>query len=261
LGFWHWHNIRIALAYGLVGKRPILTEHISWHHVPLRTRLARRLVYRIARSVVVVNPPELAYYSRFLRNVTLIPNPIPKQRSPLPLSREKLILAVGHLSAIKNFADAIRAMSLSGLSRKGWRLRIVGDGPQFNYLKSLIITLGLSQVVDIASPTDDIAELYARASIILVTSTVEVFSLVLAESMLSGVVPLSYASDGPSYILEKYPELLVRPMDVKELSTKLARLAEHENLDSLRPQMKDSIEERFSTQVVTQKWRNLFAMQ
>lgn len=260
IGFWHWDNIRIGLAFGLAGKPPILTEHTSWYHPPLKTRVARALAYRSARAVCVLNEVELRHYRKYLRRVVLLPNPVPKLSAPLGLEREKLIVAVGHLIDRKNFRDAIEVMAASGLAADGWRLAIIGSGPERAALQALIQRLGLEEAVRIEAPGQDIASWYARASIMLVTSKIEVFSLVLAEAMAMGVVPLAYAADGPAFLLKDQPELLVSPGEIGALAAKLANLARRGSLDVLREAVQETIRTRFSEEVIAERWRTLFGL-
>ena len=260
IGFWHWHNIRIALSCMFSGKSCILMEHISWHHAPLRTRLARALIYRAARAVCVLNPSDLRYYRKFLRGAVLLPNPVPKRIEVQHIRREKLILAVGHLTPLKNFIDAVTAFAKSGLSDEGWRLEIVGSGTQAQSLEVAIHDLGLSEIAHIKAPTTDIEAVYARASILLVTSKVEAFSLALAEAMLYGVVPIAYAVDGPAFILEHDQDLLVPPGRADLLAERLRAIAQSDSLSARRARMSETIEERFSQDVISKRWQELFGL-
>jgi glycosyltransferase involved in cell wall biosynthesis len=169
-----------------------------------------------------------------------------------------LILAVGHLEPRKNFKDAIRAMARSGLEAQGWSLAIVGDGPERAELAELIARLGLKRTT-IHSPTANIADWYARASLTLVTARLEVFSLVLAEAMLSGVVPIAYAADGPAFILDQFRENLVPMGDVDAVAEALVKFAAAGDLSQLRERLRQCIEERFSAEVIATRWRKLLA--
>jgi glycosyltransferase involved in cell wall biosynthesis len=204
-----------------------------------------------------LNRRDLEHY-RFLPRVRLIPNPVTPPAVPPGSRREKLIIAVGHLTPLKNFEDAIRAMHKSGLEEKGWSLAIIGSGPNESYLRVLIDELGLKRT-HVHSPTEDLASWYGRASMLLVTSRLESFSLVLAEAMLCGVVPIAYASDGPSFILEDFPELLVEMGDVNTLSERLVRFAEEDELTSLRERLRMSAAKRFSPDTIVPLWQGLLS--
>ena len=75
--------------------------------------------------------------------------------------------------------------------------------------------------------------------------------------MLSGVIPLAYASDGPSFILEDYPEHLVPIGDIEALAQRLSSFANQTELVSLRQKLRASIDKRFSPEVIAQQWRDL----
>jgi Glycosyltransferase len=122
----------------------------------------------------------------------------------------------------------------------------------------LIEYLGLTRT-SISPPTANLSEWYARASLTLVTSRLEVFSLVLGEGMLCGVVPLAYAADGPSFILQDFPDHLVRPGDREQLADRLVHFARMDDLEPLRERLRASIELRFTDQVVAQSWRDLLS--
>jgi glycosyltransferase involved in cell wall biosynthesis len=253
---WTQDNILVTLAFLFSGSKAVVAEHASRNHHKGHVQLLRRLIYPLAWRVIVLNPHDLAYHSRHLGNVRLIPNPVEPPRL-IKGEREKLVLAVGHLEPIKNVADAIRAMAASGLEQQGWSLVIVGSGSCKPALQTLISELELKRT-RIVEPTNDLASWYARASVLLVTSRLESFSLVLAEAMLAGVIPVAYASDGPSYILEDFPEHLVAIGDVEALRTKLMRFAT--TLDvSLRERLSHSVATRFSPDAVAERWKQLLS--
>lgn len=253
---WAQDNILVALAFLFSSTRVILVEHASWHFQPWHIRALRRLTYPLASEVVVLNRRELAHYRRFLSRVRLIPNLVVASSEMSTGHREKLIVAIGHLSPLKNFADAIRAFASSRLEEEGWSLAIIGKGSEEQQLNELIAELKLTHA-QIHAPTDDLASWYARASILLVTSRLESFSLVLAEAIQAGVIPIAYASDGPSFILEDFAEHLVPIGEAEILAQRLAAFAHDQDADLLRVQLRSAIASRFGPDVVAEQWRAL----
>jgi glycosyltransferase involved in cell wall biosynthesis len=169
-----------------------------------------------------------------------------------------LIIAVGHLEPLKQFDHAIHAMARSRLEEEGWSLTIIGHGSEAARLSRLIEEERLTRT-RIIPTVDDLESRYARASLLLLTSRLESFSLVLAESMLAGVVPIAYASDGPSFILEDHPENLVPTGDLDALADRLTRFARDPDLPPLRASLSASVEARFSPDVIVAQWREVLA--
>ena len=257
---WTQDNILATAAFLGSPTRVVNVEHTSHCFHGGLIRGLRRLVYPLASALIVLNPAELRHYRGFLSNVRLLPNCVPASSGGGSSRREKLILAVGHLEERKNFAHAIHAMARSGLETKGWSLAIVGEGPQEDELRALIAKLGLKRT-SIHPPTADIGRWYRKSSLTLVTSTLEVFSLVLAEAMQAGVVPIAYATDGPSFILEEFPDHLVDIGDVDGLATRLAHFASVKDLETVRRAMRSAIEDRFSASVIGGQWREFLVQQ
>jgi glycosyltransferase involved in cell wall biosynthesis len=253
---WAQDNILATLAFLGSGARTVLVEHSSWNFHTWPIRLLRRIVYPLASHVVVLNRRDLEHYGRYLGNVRLIPDPVPAPGAESRRPREKLIIAIGHLTPLKNFEDAVRAMALSRLEEHGWSLAIVGSGTAEPQLHQLISDLGLTHT-HVHSSRQDLASWYARASLLVLPSRLESFSLVLAEAMLCGVVPIAYATDGPSFILEDFADHLVDVGDVHRLAERLVRFANDPGLDALRRVLCSSIEFRFSPDAVLDQWKAL----
>lgn len=257
IGSWTQSNFILILALLLSGIRVIAFEHTCWYFHPRRIRALRKLIYPLAWRVIVLNPSELDHYRAFLDNVRLLPNPVPAVPGPRLPEREKLIVAIGHLERRKNFLDAIEAMAQSGLEKDGWSLAIIGDGPEKQMLRDAIRSAGLERTA-IHVPTPDLASWYNRASLTLVTARLEVFSLVLAEAMSAGVVPIAYATDGPRFILQDFPGHLVPIGDVTGMAEAMRRFAGEKTLDSQRLRLSSAIEARFSRASIATKWTELF---
>lgn len=253
IGSWTQANFILILALLFSRTKVIVVEHTSWHFHKWQISALRRLIYPLAWRVIVLNPTELGFYERYLRNVRLLPNPVP------PIAgggskREKLIVAVGHLEPRKNFIDAISAMALSELEDQGWELAIIGAGPEELFLTDAIRGARLKRT-RIHPPTSDVATWYHRASLTLITANLEVFSLVLAEAMSAGVVPIAYATDGPSFILQDFPDHLVPIGNVKGLAERMRRFAK---VALPRQPLRAEIIRRFAPKVVAAEWKRLF---
>lgn len=255
ISFWGQDNILALLMLFGSGKQVVVCEHTSFHNATASVQLARRLIYRYAEAVTVLNRRELAHYTRYLANVSLVPNPVRPLRPPRS-DRDKVILGVGHLVEKKGFADLIEAYARSGVFRKGWALRIIGDGPDRPRLEALIAKYHL-EMATILPPTNDITQVYAAAQIIVVPSHLDVFSLVLAEGAISGLIPLAYDIDGPAYLLEQFPELLVPEGNVELLAERLGWLCRGNGPDPT--DIARVMGDLTSPETITGYWRSLLA--
>lgn len=255
IGFWTQDNILLTLATLGSRTKVVLCEHNSWFYPPWHVRLLRRFLYPRAHRVTVLNRAELKHYGSYLDNVALVPNALQPAAAAPEENREKLIIGVGHLIPRKGFHDLIAAFERSHLGLAGWRLAIVGDGPEKPRLEALVRERKIANV-EFSPPTSHISEWYRRAALIGVSSDVEVFSLVLAEAIQAGVVPVAYAADGPAYILEAFPDQLVQIGDVGSLAARLAWTATAD-LAELNAAMRTSLEARMSRRAVVDMWRAL----
>lgn len=254
IGFWAQDNLMLLLSFLFSGTRVIVCEHTSHFNMPPLVRVLRRMLYRLAWRVVVLNRAEAVYYERFLHTVRLLPNPVEVHDLP-SRQREKLVIGVGHLTVRKGFSDLILAMQAAGLASSGWQCVIIGKGPEQARLQALADrTPGLVKFV---APSSAISEWYKRAALIVITSDIEVFSLVLAEAANCGVVPVAYDADGPSFLLEKFPELLVPIGDIDALAGTISRLTERDRLTELARAVQDDIVAKTSRSRVASLWRSL----
>jgi GalNAc-alpha-(1->4)-GalNAc-alpha-(1->3)-diNAcBac-PP-undecaprenol alpha-1,4-N-acetyl-D-galactosaminyltransferase len=255
IGSWTQDNIVLLAVFMFSRTKVVVAEHCSWSfHGPF-VRALRRLFYPFAYSVIALNPTDHDHYSQRLPNVELIPNPVevpPSSRR----QREKLVIAVGHLEPVKNFTDAISAMAASGLDAQGWTLAIIGSGSRQHELTEFAREHGLKNF-SIEQSVTNLPDWYARASLILVTSVSEVFSLVLAEAMAARVIPVAYATDGPRFLLADFPEHLVGIGDDAAMAKRMAQFASAD--DHLRDELRSSIEARFSPASIVEQWHRVLA--
>ena len=260
ISFWPQDNILTALCFVLSGTRVIVCEHTSYFHSPRYIAVLRTLIYNLANCIVVLNKRELLHYSTF-NCVKLIPNPINinADADSTRASREKLILAVGHLIDRKGFSDLIDAFERADISEEGWQLIVIGQGPLLHSLKHQAEGTHCKTNISFFEPTSRLNEWYKKASIIAVPSSIEVFSMVLAEAMSYGVIPVGYRADGPVELLADFPDCLVDIGDVNALSRRIRFAAAEQHLNGeLRLKLRQSVLDRCSPEIVARLWCDMF---
>jgi len=161
----------------------------------------------------------------------------------------------------KRVTDALRVWrnvcSLPGC--EDWRFTIIGGGPDLGYFKRVAKRMRLERISFEGRQEDEI-KYYKRASIFMMTSAYEGWGITLTEAQQMGVVPIvfhSYKSledlieDGKNGIIVKY-------RDFDEYRDKLSKLmTDKERRDNIAKEAIAS-SHRFSSDVIMDKWENLF---
>jgi colanic acid/amylovoran biosynthesis glycosyltransferase len=122
-----------------------------------------------------------------------------------PQARDRLnLLAVGRLHAVKNHAFLVRACAELAARGVPFECSIAGEGPERRRLEALIRKLELSEQVCLLGhiPREQMASLYDRADVVVLTSRSEGIPLVLMEAMASGKIVLAPEITG-------IPELII----------------------------------------------------
>lgn len=154
--------------------------------------------YLLADAVVTLNDMNRDFWSHFNDNVFSINNPLVEELDQWKQSTcdGHRILFIGRLSQEKRPFDALRVWRLVRKAIPDAELHIVGKSEDGNIeaaLNNSIKDLGLNDGVFLHGYCKDVNPFYEDASVLLVTSELEGYSLTIQESMLSGIPCVSYA--------------------------------------------------------------------
>lgn len=119
--------------------------------------------------------------------------------------RERTVLVAQRLEPEKKTDDAVRAFAASGLEASGWRLDVAGSGSQEGPLRDLAATLGITASVRFLGHRHDVAELMARAGVLLATCDVEGLGLSVLEAMAVGLPVVASAAGAHLETVGKVP--------------------------------------------------------
>lgn len=146
--------------------------------------------------------------TRAIHNPVHFPPDAPLPAAQELAAREDVILAVGRLTAIKDFVTLIRAFKL--LDRPAAKLIILGKGPEQARLEGLIAELGLGDRVRLAGYATEPWATYRSAKCLALSSRNEQFGNVLVEAMAFGLPVVATDCNGPREILDqgRYGELV-----------------------------------------------------
>lgn len=263
----HAHVYGAGVPAALIARRSriplVLTEHSS--HVARRslgwaeTRKAR-FAYSSAARILPV--------SRFLleairsygidRPSEVVPNAVDTSIFFPPDAAEKRdarrrLLFVGNLEPLhlKGFPTLLQALVLLRERQGGWRLDVVGDGPERARYAISVTESGLNEYVTFhgSRPKTAVAQAMREADLLVLPSRIETFGVVAAEALVSGLPVVSTNVGGIPEIVDEGSGRLVPPDDPVALADALYRvLANLELFD--RSAISAAARDRYSPGVV-----------
>lgn len=201
------HALYAVAAARLAGVRCLVWEHFNYT-VDLgkrKRRWGRAIAARWAHDVVTLTHRDQAMWREKAHPRAQI-HCIPNMAPPVSASRyddtTRIVLALGRLSPQKGFERLLEAWSLVEQDARstGWRLAIVGDGPQKDNLKRQAASLARASIQDARK---DVASLFAQAGLMASSSRFEGLPMVLLEAASAGVPIVAFDCEtGPAEIIE-----------------------------------------------------------
>ena len=187
-----FHAFLITLLAQLMSLRfcPIVfTLHNSWC-APLRSTILK-LTRQWRRADVVFSETErdrpwLSHMVVIPNGVEVAPQPVQRQWDP---ARETVFIYVGRLVHQKNPAQIVR--ELRDADVPGWRLLVVGSGPELENVVSVIDELGLSDRVSLFGRRSDVRQLLQSADVFLCLSDFEGLPMAILEAGAENLVVVS----------------------------------------------------------------------
>ena len=167
------------------------------------TRFSIRYVYRITNYYVLLSKrfiPKLKQYAKMndISKVRAIGNAI-----SIPVNgfkydfenKKKQLLYIGRMDPYnKRVNRIVEAWEHVYNKYPDWTLELVGEGPQLPDLKQYVQDKSIQRVTFHGFQKEQPIKFYEDASILLLTSDLEGFGLVIIEAMQFGVVPVVYGS-------------------------------------------------------------------
>lgn len=164
-------------------------------------------------------------------------------------TKEKYILSVGNLIALKGHDDTIKAFSKlvnSGIT--DIRLKIAGRGPLETELKELAEKLGISKYVDFLGyvPYERIAELMRNAILFCLPSWYEALGCVYLEAMASGIPAIGCYGNGIDEIItDGVDGFLVEEKNEQQLFEKLGNFFRVNSCSNMGDKARKTVEEKY----------------
>ncbi len=245
----------------------LMANHSGWFWSLLgriRTWQLVRAVKPLERLVVLTETDKSDWQQAGCTNVVVIPNPcaIKDKGTRDNAQRSKTVLAVGRLHEQKGFDLLLQAWKDVQRDKvqgtKGWKFRIVGEGPKRAALETQMKELGLGNV-ELAGCSTDMQNEYSSASLFVLSSRYEGLPLALIEAMWCGVPCVAFdCPQGPAELLADGRGWLVSNGDIRALSTQIAYVMNHPDEAAVRAgKAQDYAQATYSEAVIMPLWIQL----
>lgn len=217
----------------------VLSEHVGFDISNPIIKIMKLLGYSLADKVVVLTEYDKQKIEKFgIKSIYKVPN----ASSFLPLKGinedSKYILSIGRLTYQKNFERLLKIWA-EVENKKGWKLKIIGDGEDIDTLNLLINKYHIDDCALIKPARKDIECEYLDARIFAMTSRYEGLPLVLIESKSFGLASIAFdCVTGPREIIENNKDgYVVSYEDDFEFKSKLCELINDQSkLEKLQKQ-------------------------
>ena len=213
-------------------------------------------------KIVVLTPEGKSGSWQHWDKVAIIPNPLTNESEEYAISTgdAKVAIAVGRLVDVKNFSSLIRIWAKVTKIHPDWTLQIWGSGPQEHLLRELIIKMDLKDCVLLMGYTKHVFHQMSQASIHLVSSRSEGFSIVTLESMSVGIPTIGYnCPGGLKYLVQDgVTGILVPLYDEDTFVKQVCYLIEHPKERKALGKAGLDASENYRVEKIAQQWMDLF---
>ncbi|BAX82636.1 glycosyltransferase family 4 protein [Labilibaculum antarcticum] len=195
-----------------------------------------------------------------LKNLLVIPNPLPFNPLEKSTLNNKNVLVVGKQSYQKGYDRLLEIWEKVHFVHPDWNLEIYGKINTDLDLESKAEKLGLNSVVNFYPPVKNIQEKYKNSSIYLMTSRFEGFGMVLIEAMSYGVPCVSFDCPyGPADIVDdNINGFLVPNGNIDMFAEKLVSLIKDFDLRSRMGKCSSENVLRYNPEKIVKQWDVLF---
>lgn len=225
--YWGFLPIVVAVFLGVFFHKKII---ITYHGGEAKDFFENN---KIIINLFLKRANKILVPSSFLRNIfrnygfeTIIYPNLIKTNEMKYIDRKEIrpfITIVKHLEDIYDIGTAIKAFSIVKIQYPMAKLRIVGSGSKEKQLRSLVEKMNLYDVEFMGQiKHENINEIYASNDILLNTSLVESFGMVILEGFAFGMIVISTNVGGiPDLLKNNENGFLVNPGDYREFAEKI----------------------------------------
>ncbi len=238
----------------------------------IRTLFSKRVAY-----VVTLNNKYKKLFEDFFQGkvkIVRLFNPLSLEFSKQPDLSVERVITTGRYNLQKGFDVLIKAWRKVNEKYPFWDLDIIGEGDYEEEFRKLIKENHLSQKIFLKSPTKNIEDELANASIFVMPSRFEGYCNSLVEAMAFGLPCISFNWEcGAEDHIQSYENGVIVPLedpikymdifyvnerDVDHLATAIIELIEKKNLREKLGENAKKIREDRTLEIIKQEWEKLF---
>jgi glycosyltransferase involved in cell wall biosynthesis len=182
----------------------------------------------------------------------LIPNFTRRPAMPSTTSLEGDLITVGALDRNKNQAHILRVVAAAAAMGHGYRLSVVGDGPERRALEALVRELGIAPLVRFHGFRPDAASLIPRHVAYIHAARMDNFPMAIVEALAAGRPVLAPPVGGIPEMIDDGIEGRYIPLDDPEEGARIVvgLLEDEGSLARLGAAARDRFERAFDVDVV-----------
>ena len=220
-----------------------------------------RIVYSLTKlDKLVVLTPDAASEWPEVKNIMMIPDPLPIKVDRCSTTSYKRVITIGRYSYEKGYDLLLKVWSIVEKKFSDWQLDIFAMGDPTPYVKMMDDLSIDKKRCHLNSSVVDVEDEYMKSSILVQPSRTEGFGLVIVEAMSCGLPVVSFdCENGPRSVITNGEDgFLIPPFDVEMFANSLMRLMSDDDLRKSMGEKGKQNSQRYDIDIVGQQWKRLF---
>lgn len=220
-----------------------------------------RIVYSLTKlDKLVVLTPDAASEWTEVKNIIMIPDPLPIKVESCSTRSSKRVITIGRYSYEKGYDLLLKVWSIVEKKLSDWQLDIFAMGDPTPYVKMMDDLSIDKKRCHLNSSVVDVEDVYMKSSILVQPSRTEGFGLVIVEAMSCGLPVVSFdCENGPRSVITNGEDgFLIPPFDVEMFANSLMRLMSDDDLRKSMGEKGKQNSQRYDIDIVGQQWKQLF---